>query len=305
MENGSGKGYFVHAQGLCETKSVGLGTRVWAFAHILEGAVVGRECNICDGVFVESDVVIGDQTTIKSGVQLWDGVRLGNCVFVGPNATFTNDIFPRSKKHLASYPKTVVRDGASIGANATIMPGIQIGEGAMIGAGTVVLADVPARAVIVGNPGRVVGYAEAQPVSLGSLPESFAVKALEVAEKADDRGRLIAFEFADLPFMPTRMFSVDLVRSHGARGGHAHRECAQIITASAGAVTCVLDDGTRAYEVVLKDPNRGVFVPPGVWVLLYGYSEGAVLNVLASHPYSAADYINDYSEFRKIKDQLT
>jgi UDP-2-acetamido-3-amino-2,3-dideoxy-glucuronate N-acetyltransferase len=293
------KDYFVHPQGLCETSSVGSGTKIWAFAHILPGAVVGRECNICDGVFVESDVVIGDQTTIKSGVQLWDGVRLGNRVFIGPNATFTNDIFPRSKRYLASYPKTVVRDGASVGANATIMPGIQIGEGAMIGAGTVVLSDVPARAVIAGNPGRVVGYAESQAVNHENLPEDFSVKSIQVAVKADSRGRLVAFEFADMPFMPQRMFAIDLVKSHGGRGGHAHRECAQIIGASAGAVTCALDDGTQAYEVLLEDPSRALFVPAGVWVLLFGFTQNAVATVLASHPYSVTDYINDYSEFRR------
>src|ERR1700687_4670147 len=145
MADGDDKDYFVHPQGLCETASIGSGTKIWAFAHVLEGAVVGRECNICDGVFIESDVTVGDRTTIKSGVQLWNGVRLGRQVFVGPNATFTNDGFPRSKQHHASFPKTIVRDGASIGANATIMPGIEIGESAMIGAGSVVLADVPAK----------------------------------------------------------------------------------------------------------------------------------------------------------------
>ena len=90
---------FVHPQGLCESNQVGEGTRIWAFAHVLPGARIGRDCNICDGVFVENDVVIGDGVTIKSGVQLWDGIRLGNRVFVGPNATFTNDIYPRSKQY--------------------------------------------------------------------------------------------------------------------------------------------------------------------------------------------------------------
>src|SRR5512141_1125826 len=122
--------FFVHPNALCESPSIGAGTRIWAFAHVLPGAVIGRDCNICDGVFVENDVRVGDRVTVKCGVQLWDGVRLEDDVFVGPNATFTNDRFPRSRQHLAKYPETVVRKGASIGANATILPGITIGQGA-------------------------------------------------------------------------------------------------------------------------------------------------------------------------------
>ena len=152
---------FVHAAGICESNNVGEGTRIWAFAHVLPGAHIGRDCNICDNVFIENDVVIGDAVTIKSGVQLWDGVRLGHRVFVGPNATFTNDLFPRSRRYPGSFSQTIVEDDASIGANATILPGVRIGYQAMIGAGAVVVNDVPARSIVVGNPGRVVGYAGA------------------------------------------------------------------------------------------------------------------------------------------------
>ena len=293
--------YFVHPQGLCETTSVGPNTRIWAFAHVLKGAVLGRDCNVCDGVFIEADVVVGDETTIKNGVQLWDGVRLGNRVFVGPNATFTNDRFPRSKQHLPAYPKTTVKDGASIGANATITPGITIGEAAMIGAGAVVLDDVPARAIVAGNPGRVVGYANAESVELDGLPEHFLARAIGSKVKVDDRGRLTATEFLDLPFMPQRLFTLDRVAANRARGGHAHRDCSQIICASAGTVRCALDDGETAYQIVLQDPSTAIFVPPGVWVLLFGFADNAVVTVLASHPYSSADYINDYSEFLRSK----
>src|SRR3954463_180374 len=137
--------YFVHPQGICESTRIGAGTRIWAFAHVLPGAVVGKDCNLCDHTFIENDVVIGDRVTIKCGVQVWDGVRLEDDVMVGPNATFTNDLFPRSKHSFKLQP-TIVRRGASIGANATILCGITIGEGAMVGAGTVVTADVPDRA---------------------------------------------------------------------------------------------------------------------------------------------------------------
>ena len=115
--------FLLHPQGICETERVGRGTRIWAFAHVLPGASIGADCNICDHVFVENEVVIGDRVTIKSGVQVWDGVTLEDDVFVGPNATFTNDRFPRSKQYLDEPKDTVVEAGASVGANATILPG--------------------------------------------------------------------------------------------------------------------------------------------------------------------------------------
>ena len=150
----------IHPQAICETTQVGEGTRVWAFAHVLKGAVIGAECNVCDGVFIENDVVVGDRVTIKCGVQLWDGVRLESDVFVGPNATFTNDPMPRSKQYPNKDAQTIVRRGASIGANATILPGLTIGERAMVGAGAVVTHSVPAGAIVVGNPARIRGYVE-------------------------------------------------------------------------------------------------------------------------------------------------
>lgn len=127
--------FFVHPNALCETNSIGDGNKMWAFAHVLPGAKIGADCNICDGVFIEGDVIVGDRVTIKCGVQLWNGVRLADDVFVGPNATLTNDNFPRSKRYPEKLLETIVHSGASIGANATILPGITIGSGAMIGAG--------------------------------------------------------------------------------------------------------------------------------------------------------------------------
>lgn len=152
---------FIHSHALVETGAViGANTRVWAFVHILPGAVIGADCNICDHVFIENDVTVGDRVTIKSGVQLWDGVRLEDDVFIGPNATFANDPFPRSKQWPERFLKTRVKRGASIGANATLLPGITVGEQAMVGAGAVVVRDVPARAVVVGNPARVIRMLE-------------------------------------------------------------------------------------------------------------------------------------------------
>ena len=151
--------FFKHSHALVESEQIGENTRIWAFAHVLPNARIGCDCNICDHVFVENDVIIGDRVTIKCGVQIWDGVRLEDDVMVGPNATFTNDSFPRSKQPFV-LQQTLVRKGASIGANATILCGITIGENAMVGAGSVVTKDVPDRAVVVGNPARIIRYLE-------------------------------------------------------------------------------------------------------------------------------------------------
>lgn len=152
--------YFVHPHALVETEDIGEGTRVWAFAHVMKGAVVGKNCNICDHAFVESNVTIGDGVTIKNGVAIWDGVSLGDHVFVGPNAVFTNDLNPRAevKKTREQFVRTMVREGASIGANATIVCGVVIDRYAFIGAGTVVIRDIPAHALVVGNPARQIGF---------------------------------------------------------------------------------------------------------------------------------------------------
>src|SRR5438067_5240437 len=154
--------FFVHPNALCESTHVGAGTRIWAYAHVLPGARIGGDCNVCDHVFIENDVVIGDRVTIKSGVQLWDGLRLEDDVFVGPNATFTNDRFPRSKRRPPAFAPTLVRRNASIGANATILPGLTIGRDAMVGAGAVVTRSVPAAAIVAGNPARIIGYVDSQ-----------------------------------------------------------------------------------------------------------------------------------------------
>lgn len=158
--------HFSHRYALIEPGAeIGTGTRVWAFAHILAGAIIGSDCNICDNVFIENDVIIGDRVTVKCGVQLWDGLRIENDVFIGPNATFTNDLFPRSKHYPEKFLNTILRAGASIGANATILAGVTIGEKAMVGAGSVVVKDVPAYAVVVGNPARIIRYVERENVT--------------------------------------------------------------------------------------------------------------------------------------------
>ena len=303
---------FIHPQALCEAHDVGTGSRIWAFAHVLPGAKIGRDCNICDGVFVENDVIIGDRVTVKCGVQLWDGVRLEDDVYVGPNATFTNDRFPRSKVYLEHFAETIVRQGASVGANATILPGIEIGEGAMVGAGAVVTGSVPANAVVIGNPARIAGYVDAE--NRASLaPEAApvvhekpwfsplgigAATLTELRLVEDLRGTLSVAGFSrEVPFTAKRYFIVYRVPGKEVRGEHALRTCHQFLVCVSGAVSILLDDGVRRREIRLDRPDLGIYLPPMVWVAHYRYSADGVLLVFASHDYDPADYIRGYKDY--------
>lgn len=144
----------VHSLADVQTENIGENTMVWQFCVILKDAKIGDNCNINCNVFIENDVIIGDNVTIKPGVQVWDGVTLEDNVFIGPNVTFTNDLIPRSKQYPAQFAKTLVKKGASIGANSTIIAGNTIGENALIGAGSVVTKDIPANEIWVGNPAK-------------------------------------------------------------------------------------------------------------------------------------------------------
>ncbi len=301
---------FVHERGLCESKDVGPGTRIWAFAHVLAGARVGADCNICDGAFIEGGAVLGDRVTVKCGVQVWKGVELEDDVFVGPNATFTNDRYPRSRQWLQEHPQTIVRRDASIGANATILPGLVIGRGAMVGAGAVVTRSVPANAIVMGNPARISGYVSTLEPDEQSVPAitsepgrtGLAVRYVHVqrfSEFSDIRGHLVAGECPTeaVPFAPRRWFLVHEVPSREVRGEHAHRVCHQFLVCVAGQVTVAVDDGRNRSEVLLDDPTLGVYIPPMVWASQFRYDPGAVLLVLASHPYDPEDYIREYDAF--------
>lgn len=145
----------IHPLSDVQTTQIGPGTRIWQFVVILAGARIGARCNICAQCFIENDVIIGDDVTVKCGVQLWDGLRVGDRVFIGPNATFTNDLFPRSRQRPDRFEPTILEPGASVGANATILAGLTIGADAMVGAGAVVTRDVPPGAVVAGNPARI------------------------------------------------------------------------------------------------------------------------------------------------------
>jgi UDP-2-acetamido-3-amino-2,3-dideoxy-glucuronate N-acetyltransferase len=303
---------FVHPAGILESPNVGAGTRVWAFAHVQAGAVLGRDVNVSDHVFIENDVVVGDRVTIKCGAQLWDGARVEDDVFIGPYVSFTNDPFPRSKRYLPEYPRTTLRRGSSIGTGAILLPGLTVGAQAMVGAGAVVTRDVPPYAIVTGNPARIVGYVDTDRTRAAPSPTTVTsidghpiervrgVKLLKMPTVKDLRGMLSFGEVGQhLPFVPRRYFLVYDVPTKEGRGQHAHKELEELLLCVRGSISVVVDDGEHRSEVVLDTPELGLHISAGVWSIQYKYTRDAVLLVLASDGYSAEDYIREYAEFKR------
>lgn len=311
----------IHPTADVQARAIGEGTRVWQFCVVLPRAVIGSGCNICAHVLVENDVLIGNNVTVKSGVQVWDGVTLEDDVFVGPNATFTNDLRPRSKHYPERFVRTVVKRGASIGANATILPGVTIGEQAMVGAGAVVTRSVPDHATVVGNPATIIGYTNTSARPHGPRPSGPSharaagqadasivpgVELLSLRVAADMRGKLTVAQCGDgLPFTPQRVFMVHDVPSRETRGEHAHRECHQLLICAHGQCVAVADDGRVRQEFLLDDSSKALYMPPRIWGTQYRYSADAVLVVMASHSYDPADYVRDYREFLNMLEATT
>jgi acetyltransferase-like isoleucine patch superfamily enzyme/dTDP-4-dehydrorhamnose 3,5-epimerase-like enzyme len=298
--------HFVHPQGICETDAVGERTRIWAFAHVLKGAVVGADCNICDHVFIENDVTIGDRVTVKSGVQLWNGLRVEDDVFIGPNATFSNDLYPRSRQYLAAPLRTVIRKGASIGAGAVILPGLTIGQYAMVGAGSVVTSDVQPYAIVTGNPARVTGYLDAlkrqdqagEP-DRPSTESRVAGVGLYPQKQVDDaRGNLTVGEFgAEVPFVPARYYTISDVPNMRVRGEYALRTTDQFIVCLRGQCAVVVSDGAQRQEWHFDASAAGLLIPRLTWTTFYKFSADALVLVFASQAYDPEDYIRDYAQF--------
>lgn len=305
----------IHKTAEVASVQIGERTRIWQYAVVLSGAKIGAEANICSHCFIENDVVIGDRVTVKSGVQLWDGLRVGNDVFIGPNVTFTNDKFPRSKRYPEAFLETRIEDGASLGAGAVILPGITIGRGAMVGAGSVVTKSIPPHSIVFGSPARIKGYVNSLPSGEdgfdlpGATAEIGAAERLSVgkvtihrlARFEDIRGSLSVGNFpSDIPFEPKRYFLVFDVPSIETRGEHAHRRCHQFLICVRGSCSIVVDDGHNRAEVRLNSPSKGIYLPPMVWGIQYNFTSDAVLLVFASDGYDADDYIRSYSEFVEL-----
>jgi acetyltransferase-like isoleucine patch superfamily enzyme/dTDP-4-dehydrorhamnose 3,5-epimerase-like enzyme len=305
----------IHPSADVQSNTIGSGTRLWQYVVILPGAKIGKDVNICSHCFIENDVLIGDRVTIKSGVQLWDGLRIGDDAYIGPNATFTNDPFPRSKGYSdfsKRFGRTTIGNGATIGANATILPGLVIGENAMVGAGAVVTHNVPPNAIVMGNPARITGYVDAQKTNEKAvftdqalcnrpLIAATQVKGVSVhhfPEVIDLRGSLTVGDFEqDIPFTPKRYFMVFDVPSRETRGEHAHRVCQEFMICVRGSCAVMVDDGQHRQEFLLDNPQLGIYLPPMVWRIHYKYTPDAISMVFASEHYDPADYIRHYDQF--------
>ena len=306
--------YYKHDRALVESNQIGKDTNIWAFVHILPEAKIGNDCNICDHVFIENDVKIGNRVTIKCGVQIWDGITIEDNVFIGPNVTFTNDLYPKSKIYPEQFLKTIICEGASIGANSTILPGLIIGRDALVGAGSVVTKDVPPNAIVKGNPAYISGYVDlkiateigfsnpstVEASSSNQTCKVSGVKLFKLPIINDIRGSLSFAEYGQLlPFEVKRYFIIYDVPNKEVRGAHSHKKLHQFLVCVKGSCSVVVDDGASREEVLLNSPSIGLYIPPMVWGIQYKYSQDAVLLVFASDLYQENDYIRNYDDFLK------
>lgn len=294
---------YIHPSADVQSEHIGHDTKIWQYSVVLPEAVIGSECNICSHCFIENDVFIGNRVTVKSGVQLWDGLYVEDDVFIGPNVSFANDKYPKSRNSTWVKERTVLKRGASIGAGATILPGVTLEENVMVGAGAVVTNDVPVNAIVAGVPATIVGYTDTVSHSDGQVVQqstsSLAGPVLYSLTHVDDiRGNLVASEaLKEIPFTPNRVFFIYDVPNSKVRGEHAHKECQEFLIAVRGSVNVILDDGKERKEYVLNDQKIGLFIDSGVWTIQYKYSKDAILLVFASHLYDTNDYIRNYNEF--------
>jgi serine acetyltransferase/dTDP-4-dehydrorhamnose 3,5-epimerase-like enzyme len=274
----------IDATAICEARAIGDGSRILPFARI------GPEVDIGAGVVISDYAVVDGNVGLADGVEVHAGARLIGSVTVGP--------------------------GAIIGINSVVAGGNQevtVGRGAVVKPGSVISENVPANAIVSGNPARIVAYADGEDEAQARevvVPSSSEADVTEtrvpgvtihrLTNARDLRGSLTAAEFSNLPFVPTRLFTVYDVPSESVRGAHAHRKCAQLLVCLAGSLSCLVDDGSVREEIRLANSEVGLHIPPMIWGTQWKYTRDAVLLVLASHSYDATDYIRDYEQFLEL-----
>jgi UDP-2-acetamido-3-amino-2,3-dideoxy-glucuronate N-acetyltransferase len=305
----------IHSRSEVNSQRIGEDTRIDAFAVVQAGAVIGAGCHLAAHTYVDHQVIVGDHVTLGPGACLCNGTELGNEVHVGPNVTF-QEKDARTVGELSSPGEiTLCRDGVSIGAGATILPGVVIGERAVVGAGAFLARSVPPNAIVVGNPARIVGYvdaASAAPAAPAVSREGGGIGAANTRVEGvklhrmpyirDMRGDLTVGEFGrSVPFLPKRYFLVLGVPDAELRGEHAHRRCHQFLVCVAGSIAVVADDGCNRQEFLLDRPDIGLYLPAMTWGIQYKYTQDAVLAVFASEFYDERDYIRDYAQFMELK----
>jgi acetyltransferase-like isoleucine patch superfamily enzyme len=293
----------------CQARLIGPGSRVMAFARLGPAVTVGQDCVVGDRAVLDGEIALANGVQVSGGARLIGPVAIGARASIGINAILS------ATENTSGAAEITVGADARIGAAATVLPGVSIGRGAVIKPGSIVMNNVPAHAIVSGNPARIVAYVESVELTAGreqiiasDLTETTPTRVRGVTiqpltHARDLRGSLTALEFEDLPFAPARAFSVFGVPSEFVRGSHAHRTCAQFFVCLAGELSCLVDDGTMREEIRLGTPDVGVHMPPMTWGTQWKYTRDAVLLVLASHPYDPADYIHDYEEFLELLNQ--
>lgn len=303
-------GIQAHPTSLVETDAVGPGTRVGAFTRIAAGARVGAGCDIRDLVRIDAGAVVGDGVVLHDGCRIASGVIVEDGAVVGPHVVTMSNAQLRPAVSAPAETTRICR-GAAIGANATLVAGVTVGPRAVVGAGAVVTHNVPADAVVAGNPARITGYAGLRPLRApvapppeepGAVPTRVRGVVFHYLPLIEDlRGNLAVGEAQrHVPFEIRRFFVVFGVEDQRIRGEHAHRRLHQFLVCVHGSCHFVADDGENREEYILDRPNLGLYVPPMVWGVQYKYSPDGVLLVLASDYYDPADYIRDYSEFLEL-----
>jgi UDP-2-acetamido-3-amino-2,3-dideoxy-glucuronate N-acetyltransferase len=281
----------VDATAVCEARRIGNRTRILAFARIGPDVELGDDCVVGSHAVLEGEVALADSVEVSAGARLLGPVAVGPGAVIGANSVLTG-----------SESEAAV---VAVGRHAVVKPGSVVSE------------SVPANAIVSGNPARIVAYADAEHEHPGEMlmaasagPGTTATRVRGVTlhrltPARDLRGSLTAAEFADLPFMPQRLFTVFDVPSEFVRGAHAHRACSQFLVCVAGELSCLVDDGSAREEIRLTAPDVGLHIPPMVWGTQWKYTRDAVLLVLASQPYDPTDYIRDYEEFLELLERTS
>ena len=302
----------IHKLADVKTKCIGENTNIWQFCVVMVGAEIGSNSNICSNCLIESDVLIGNNVTIKSGVQIWNGTRIHDNVFIGPNATFTNDKHPRSKCYPETFLRIEVKKNASIGANATILPGVTIGENAMVGAGAVVTKDVPNNAIVMGNPARIKGYVMNNNNSIGSdqmcnsergvsqsTVNGVKFHKLSVVQLNEN---LVVGEFEKaLPFCPKKYLLASGASDGQTISEYACKKSERFLMCVKGKCKVIVDDGINKEEYVLAGVDKGIYFPPLTWSAQYKYSDDVVLLEFVSECYGFDDCILNYADFLELR----
>lgn len=303
---------FIDPTAQLESETIGAGTASSRTSGFHGDVTIGQECVLHDHAVLIGPIVLEDEVEVQAGAQLLGPIRLEQGVEIGARAVI--GWIRRGAEMEPASDGIVVHRLASIGANATVWPGVVIGRGAVVEPGSVVRESVPANAVVSGNPARIIAYVDADhesgagevyaPTAVGSGTTTTRVPGVtlhRLTYARDLRGSLTATEFSGLPFAPQRLFTVFDVPSESVRGAHAHRECSQFLVCMAGTVSCLVDDGSAREEIRLEGAEVGLHISPMIWGTQWKYSRDAVLLVLASHAYAADDYIRDYEEFLKLR----